>query len=131
MSRYKIAIQLQNIPVERKAYRFPSTNFVARTIQFIQYCIKEGVIYIADNIPQDALDAAVISVSKSCDIPVVVESESKAMLFSISHSQKIYSLENLPRNRYVLCYNCSDYKLSPGMKALVVVYGHTGDMEFL
>lgn len=131
MSRYKIAIQLQNQLEERKAYRFPSTNFVARTVQFIQYCIKEGVIYIADNIPLDTLDAAVISVSRSCDVPIVVNSENKAALFSISHSQKIYSLENLPHSRYVICYNCSDYKLSPGMKALAVIYGHTSDIKFL
>lgn len=131
MSRYKIAIQLQNQSEERRAFRFPSTNFVARTVQFIQYCIKEGVIYIADNIPQDALDAAVISVSRSRDVPVVVNSENKATLFSISHSQKIYSLENLPHSRYVICYNCSDYKLSPGMKALAVIFGHTSDIKFL
>jgi len=131
MSRYKIAIQLQSHSEKRKAYRFPPTTYIARTVRYIQYCIKEGVIYIADNVPQNVLDAAIIAVSKSFDVPVIVKTDSKALLFSISHSQKIYSLENLPRNRYVLCYNCPDNKLLPGMKALVTVYGHTGDMKFL
>ncbi len=93
--------------------------------------MKEDVIYIADNVPQNALDAAVISVSKTHDVPIVVPTSSAAMLFSISHSRKIYSLEHLPRTRYVICYNCADYKLSPGMKAIVVIYGHTGEMKFL
>lgn len=131
MSRFKIAIQLQNEPKERKAYRFPATNFVAKTVRYINYCVKEKLIYIADNIPQDALDAAVIAVSKSLDTPIVVSTESKAVLYSISHSQKIYSLESLPRNRYVICYNCPDHKLPPSIKALVVIYGHTGDMNLL
>ena len=133
MSRYKIAVELQleGEAVKRKAYRFPSTNFVARTVQFIQFCIDEKVIYIADNVPQDALDAAVISVSKLRDIPVIVNDDTKATIFSLSHSQKVYSLNNLPRSRYVICYNCPDHKLPPEMKAIVVVYGHTGDMKFL
>jgi len=131
MSRFKIAIQLHNESKERKAYRFPATNFVARTVQYINYCIKEKLIYIADNIPQDALDAAVVSISKTLDIPIVVNTKSKATLFSISHSHKIYSLDNLPRSRYVVCYNCPDHKLPPDMKALIIVYGHTGDMKFL
>lgn len=131
MSRYKIAIQLGNELKERKAYRFPSTNYVARTVQFIRYCIEERVIYIADNIPQTVLDAAVITISKSLKTPIVVNSDSRAILFSISHSHKIFSLENLPRNRYAICYNCLDHKLPPDMKAIVVIYGHTGDMKFL
>lgn len=131
MSRYKIAVQLEDVKQNRKAYRFPATPFVAKTVQYIQYCMKEKLILIADNIPQDALDAAVVSVCKSRDIPLVVAKDSQATLFSISHSLKIYSLENLPRGRYVICYNCPDHKLDPGMVALVVVYGHTGDMKFL
>lgn len=133
MSRFKIAIELHlgDEAIKRKAYRFPATPYVAKTVQYIQYSIKEKVIYIADNVPQDALDAAIIAVSKGLDVPVVVSTDSKAILFSISHSQKIYSLENLPRTRYVICYNCPDHKLTPGMKALVVVYGHAGDMKFL
>ena len=131
MSRYKIAIQLQNEVVERKAYRFPATNFVARTIQYIRYCMDERVIYIADNVPQNALDAAVVSVSKTTETPILVSTDTKALLFSISHSHKIYSLENLPRSRYVICYNCSDHKLPSDVKAVVVVYGHIGEMKFL
>lgn len=131
MSRYKIAIQLKDEPRERKAYRFPATNYVAKTVQYIQYCIRERLIYIADNVPQDALDAAVVAVSKGTKIPIVVPDDSKATLFSISHSHKIYSLQNLPRSRYVICYNCPDHKLDPEIKALVIVYGHTGDMKFL
>ena len=82
MSRYKIAVQLQNEVVERKAYRFPATNYVARATQYLHHCVEEGVIYIADNVPQNALDAAVIAVSKKIDTPVVVDSDSKALLFS-------------------------------------------------
>jgi len=130
MNRYKIAIQHQNKLEERKAYRFPATKYVARTIQFINYCMDEKVIYIADNVPQNVLDAAVISVSKTTEVPIVVSTDSQARLFSISHSHKIYSLESPPRGRYVICYNCSDHKLND-IKSVVVVYGHTGEIKFL
>lgn len=132
MNRYKIAIvRLKDQPEKRKAYRFPGTRYVSRTVGYIRYCINNKVIFLADNIPQDALDSAVIKISESYDIPVIVDSDSTARLFSISHSHKIYSLNNLPKDRYVICYNCPDTKLPSKFISIVVIYGHTGDLLFL
>jgi len=131
MSRYKIAIQMKNETVERKAFRFPATHFVARTVQYILHCVEGKAICIADNVPENVLDLAVTKVSNILDLPIVVDTSFKAQLFSISHSLKIYSLNNLPINKYVICYNCTENKLPVGVMAEVMVYGHTRDIKFL
>ena len=86
---------------------------------------------VADNIPQDALDSAVIQISKIYDAPIVIKSESDAILFSISHSHKVYSLEKLPTTRYVICYNCSENSLPYDVQIVGTIYGHTRDLKFI
>ena len=131
MDRFEIAIHFKNQRKKIKAFRFPPTRYAGRAVKYIEYAITNDGIFVADNVPQDALDSAVIQISKIYDAPIVIESEAQARLFSISHSHRVYSLEKLPRSKYVICYNCSENKLPYDVQVIVSIYGHTGDLKFI
>ncbi len=131
MDRFEIAVHFQNQRKKIKAFRFPSTRYAGQALKYIEYAITNDGIYIADNVPQDALDSAVIQASKIYDAPIVIELESQARLFSISHSHKVYSLENLPKQKYVICYNCSENSLPYDVQVIGTIFGHTRNIKFI
>ena len=131
MDRFEIAVHFKNQRKAVKAFRFPPTRYAGKAVKYIEYSIANDGICVADNIPQDALDSAVIHISKIYETPIVIESESEALLFSISHSHKIYSLENLPKSRYVICYNISENSLPYDTQVVGTICGHTGNLKFI
>lgn len=141
MDRYKIAI-LNNRLSDRNAYHFPETGSIKRVVKNIDYCITHNGILAADNVSMEILDSAVIKICNYYGIPLILETESAARMFSISYSYKhIYSYNTVPtdryinvgdfRDRYVVCYNSVEKKLPDGLKALVVIYGSEKTEELL
>ena len=131
MGRFEIAIHFKNQRKKVQAFRFPATRYIGQTVKYIEYCIANNGIMVADNVPRDALDSAVIEISKIYDSPIVIELESDAILFSISHSHKVYSLEHLPSTKYVICYNCFENSLPYNVQVVGTIYGHTRDFKFI
>jgi hypothetical protein len=103
MDRYKIAIGKKY-----QAYRFPVTQSITRTVRYIDYCVKKKAVFIADNIPIFILESALIKVSSTTHIPIVVKSEEKARILSTVHSHKnIYWIKTLPsHSNYLIYYDC-------------------------
>lgn len=131
MNRFEIAIHFKNQRKKIKAFHFPATRYAGQAIKYIEYSIANNAIMLADNIPQNALDSAVIEISKIYDAPIVIESESKAVLFSISYSHKIYSTENLPKLNYAICYNCTKEDLPYETQVIGTIYGYVGNLKFI
>lgn len=141
MDRYKIAILNCNL-FNKRALHFPKTGSVTRVVKYIKYCMSENGILIADNIPIEVLNSGVIEVCKCYKLPLVLESESLARMFSISYSYKdIYSYNNVPkdmyinyeqnRNRFVICYDSLEKFLPGGVIALVSIFGPEKAEEFI
>lgn len=131
MDRFEIAVHFKNQRKKIKAFHFPPTRYAGQTVKYIEYAIANNGIMVADNVPRDALDSAVIEISKIYDAPIVIESELQAQLFSISHSHRVYSLEKMPQGKYVICYNCSENSLPFDVQVIGTIYGHTGSLKFI
>lgn len=131
MDRFEIALHFKNQRKKRRAFHFPATKYAGQAVKYLEYSIVNEGIFVADNVPSRALDSAVIRISQIYEAAVVIESESKALLFSIAHSHKVFSLENLPINKYIICYNCSDNLIPLDYQVIGTVYGHTKDLVFI
>lgn len=141
MDRYKIAI-LSNKLFNKKAFHFPETGSITRVVKYIKYCIANGGIFVADNISLEVLNGAIIEVCRYYDLPLVLDTESAARMFSISYSYKhIYSYNNIPedkytnygdfRNRFVVCYDSMEDSLPDGIVSLVTIYGSEKTEELI
>ena len=132
MDRFEIAIHFKNQRINRKAFHFPTTRYAAVAVKYIEYCITNEGIFIADNILESALESALIQASEIYDVPIVMDGASKANIFSISHSYKVYSLENIPtRNKYVLCYNCLETDLPSEYNVIGIVFNNRDKFKLI
>jgi hypothetical protein len=102
MDRYSIALGKRN-----GAFKFPSTQSVARTVKYINYCIKHKATFVASNIPEFILFSALVKVSLSSQVPILVKHEEKARVLSTAYSHKpIYTPKTMPFFAQVICYDC-------------------------
>lgn len=122
MDRFEIAVHFKNQRKQIKAFHFPATRYAGQAEKYIEYCIDNEGIYIADNVPENALEKALVNISEIYEAPIIVELESKAQIFTISHSYKAYSLEYLPKRKYALCYNCPGEKLPNDFNLVGTIY---------
>ena len=131
MDRFEIAIHFKNQRKRIKAFHFPATRYAVHIEKYIEYCIKNEGIFIGDNVPESALEKAIISISKIYDTPVVVESESRAQMFTILNSYRVYSIEMLPPSKYALCYNCSENSLPFDVNIIGTIYNTREPFSFV
>jgi hypothetical protein len=103
MDRFSIALGKQNV-----AFKFPPTQSVARTVKYIDYCIKNKAPFVAHNIPEFILFPALVKVSFYNQVPIMVKSEEKARVLITAYSHKhIYAAKTIPYFPQVICYDCS------------------------
>ncbi len=122
MDRYKIALADEYLP-ERRLFHFPPTRTVGRTVKYIKHCIMKEGIFIADNIPEDALNGALIEISKLYNAPILVKTPKMAQLFAISYSyRQIFGQENLPKGRFFVLYDCFEEDLDRSIEPIIAVY---------
>lgn len=112
MDRYKI---LLGRPPFRTAFKFKPSHSVNGIYRCMEKCIKEGTVFDATNMPVGILDAAVVDLSKTYAIPIIVETEEMARALRIAHGyHRIFSLENIPDDgNCVICYGTVP---SPGVR---------------
>ena len=119
MNRYEIALGKRN-----KAFRFPPTQSITKTLKYMNFCAQNRTTFVADNIPVFILEAAMVKMSETTKIPIVVDSKEKALLLSTAHSHSnILSIDNekISHYSYVICYNCSPSSIT-GSKPYLVIY---------
>lgn len=126
MNRYEIAIQkrhLENSKVTGFHFVTPPKN-VKQIISYIKICIKNETILYGENIPEDKLNVAVIEASKLYKIPILVETELEAKIFSITQSYTdIYHVNNLPHKQLFILYNCPREKIPQDISVFVEIRG--------
>lgn len=131
MDRFEIAVHFKNQRKKIKAFHFPATRYAAHIEKYIEYCIENEGIFIGDNVPENALENAIVKISKIYGTPIVVKTESKAHMFSILNSYRAYSLEELPPSKYALCYNCSENDLPFDVNIIGTVYSSREPFLFI
>jgi len=131
MNRYKIAINNEEFP-ERRLFHFPASQTMGRTLKYIKHCINKDGIFIADNIAEDALNGAIIEISKLLDAPILVETEKEAQLFSISYSYRnIFPKNQMPKGQYFILYNCLEKDLEKKIQPIISIFSTKESIQVL
>jgi len=106
------------------AYRFKASGSMSRVLSYMKKCMEDGMVLDADEIPESALDAAVVKLSKESDVPIIVTSQVDAHLLSISQShRRVFMFDDLPKKfPYAIYYiNIDDAQSLADPKPLLVV----------
>lgn len=95
MNRYQIAIRKGKN--KAKAVTFEPTDSIGKMVDYIRHCVRNDVIFMAGNMAESVLNAAVISFSKDVGIPILVDDSLRATSLSVAYSHKdVYCPETLP-----------------------------------
>jgi hypothetical protein len=123
MDRYQIAIDKRDL----KPRRFQPTSSVKKVGEYLHYCIKNKWVFSSKNIAAAVIEVALIKISLAMSVPIIVDSEKTAQLLSMTYSHQFYTKDNLitvlPLLFFanVICYNCPEVTLPPGITVLLTV----------
>ena len=131
MNRYKIAIANEFLP-DRRLFHFPPSRTVGRTVKYIKHCISKDGVFIADNIPEESLNGAIVEISKLYNAPILVKTLKEAQLFSISYSHRhIFPENDIPLGQFFILYDCFEKDLSRKIEPIVTIYTNKDAIQYL
>jgi hypothetical protein len=128
MNRYQLAVRKHR----RDFVIFPPTRSIGAAIKYIEYCMRMQLGLILNNVAPSVRNAAVISYSKRCALPILTETQLDAMSLSAAYSyNRVYCLENLPKEAVgFIVYSPDIISLKPPLKAfLYVLYSEKYTVE--
>ena len=123
MNRYEMSVRRNNVPTENPAARFKVTSSITEIGTYIRHCIEHQKVFRAEDMPEGKLDAAVVMISKSTDVPILVDSADDVLALSTAYSHRaVYSRETLPRNvSLVMHYTKSLGEPLQGVRTRVII----------
>jgi len=131
MNRYKIAIANEFLP-DRRLFHFPPSRTVGRTVKYIKHCISKDGVFIADNIPEESLNGAIVEISKLYNAPILVKTLKEAQLFSISYSHRhIFPENDIFLGQFFILYDCFEKDLSRKIEPIVTIYTNKDAIQYL
>ena len=120
MNRYQIAVRRGK--TKEKAATFEPTNSIVKMIRYIRHCLHNDVVFMAGNMSESVLNAAVIAFSKEVEIPILVDDPLKATSLSVAYSHReVFCPDTLPPE-CVVVIGYGGKKVCPGPPIRVNVW---------
>jgi len=123
MNRYQMSVRRNNAPTENPAVKFKVTSSITEIYAYIRHCIEHQVVFRAEELPEGKLDAAVVQMSKSTEVPILVDSFDDILALSAAYSHRaVYSQETLPKKvNLVIQYTRNMSRAPEGVRVRVVI----------